>query len=124
MTRLFVMAAMLVLAACGGECIKDKDTGVAGDVAGVQDTATPPEDTAIPEEDTSVAEVDTATPEDTGDSLLPFGAECTAAAQCLNGVCHEFGNGSSLCTMACQDAAGCPDGSEGAKCNNQGVCKP
>lgn len=138
MRYLIVSALLFSLAACGGKCVKDDDTVSAGDVAGVQDTAVPAEDTAIPEEDTAIPEEDTAVPEedtnvpdediavegDTGGQLLSFGEACTQAPDCFSGVCHEFGDGAQLCTIACQDDAGCPEGSQGAKCNNKGVCKP
>lgn len=53
-----------------------------------------------------------------------FGACCTASEQCSDGVCHTFGSGARLCTMKCPSADACPAGSEGKKCNGQGVCKP
>lgn len=53
-----------------------------------------------------------------------FGACCTEDAECLDGVCHEFGDGTESCTKACTADANCPAGSQGQKCNAQGVCRP
>jgi hypothetical protein len=52
-----------------------------------------------------------------------FGACCTAGSQCTSGVCHEFGDGTQECTLACTVDADCPEGSQGKKCNNQQVCR-
>ena len=67
-----------------------------------------------------------AAPADTGatGAQKAFGEACTTADDCKEGVCHEFGQGGSLCTIACVAKTECPDGSEGQKCNSKGVCKP
>ena len=52
-----------------------------------------------------------------------FGDCCTEASQCASGVCHKFGDGTQACTQTCGSAADCPEGSQGKKCNNQGVCR-
>jgi len=57
----------------------------------------------------------------TGDKV--FGAECSSDSECESGTCWEFGVG-AMCTLSCQDASECPEGSEGQKCNNQGYCRP
>lgn len=71
-----------------------------------------------------VAPEDIVAPEDALEGLLAFGAACTDGAECEDQICHEFGNGGSLCTMACEVPGDCPAGSDGSKCNNKGVCKP
>ncbi len=75
-----------------------------------------------PAEDTIEAE-DTIGAEDTPEGLLPFGGECAADGECESGLCHEFGEG-IWCTLACEEATDCPEGSEGQKCNKQMVCRP
>jgi hypothetical protein len=58
-------------------------------------------------------------------ALLGFGEECTEDDQCEGGVCHQFGQEDSpLCTQECSGDENCPEGSQGKKCNNQGVCRP
>ena len=52
-----------------------------------------------------------------------FGEECVDGPDCASGVCHEFGQG-TWCTLSCQNDDECPEGSEGKKCNKQGVCRP
>ena len=98
----------LALVACDG--------GDADDGPG-EDTLVPAEDTLVPSEDTLVPA------EDVVAGLLPFGGECAEDADCESGLCHDFGQG-TWCTMACEDAAECPEGSEGQKCNKQQVCRP
>lgn len=52
-----------------------------------------------------------------------FGDCCTESSQCTSGVCHEFGDGTHECTIACSTSSDCPEGSQGKKCNNQKVCR-
>ncbi len=55
---------------------------------------------------------------------LVFGAACTLACECASSVCFTFGDGTSSCTLNCAANPDCPSGSQGQKCNLQGVCKP
>jgi hypothetical protein len=56
---------------------------------------------------------------------LGFGEVCTKADQCSGGVCHKFGQEPDmLCTQSCTSNDTCPTGSQGKKCNQQGVCRP
>ena len=52
-----------------------------------------------------------------------FGDCCTEGSQCASGVCHKYGDGTQACTQKCSTAADCPEGSQGKKCNGQGVCR-
>jgi hypothetical protein len=61
---------------------------------------------------------------ETDSGLLAFGATCTDNSECDSDLCFAFGDGSSLCTLPCTDAAECPAGSRGAYCNARGVCRP
>ena len=56
--------------------------------------------------------------------LHEFGECCLGEADCTSGVCHFFGDGSQLCTLHCVTNEDCPVGSQGRKCNRQGVCRP
>jgi hypothetical protein len=58
------------------------------------------------------------------DAGLAFGAACTEGCTCVGGVCHMFGDGSRLCTQSCTADDQCPQGSQGARCNQQNVCRP
>lgn len=51
----------------------------------------------------------------------PFGAKCSADADCASSTCHKFGKKGKRCTMACSADADCPDESPG--CNDALVCK-
>ena len=53
-----------------------------------------------------------------------FAAACQNDDECADAKCHEFGQSGKVCTKACSKPEDCPTGSEGKKCNNQGVCKP
>ncbi len=53
-----------------------------------------------------------------------FGDPCVVAADCDSNVCHDFGQLGPTCTLACDGPQDCPEGSEGQKCNLQGVCRP
>ena len=99
---LLTISALLFFAACGDDGNKEEESEQ--DVAAATDT---------------IAEGDMAPV-----TSLSFGESCAAPEECDSGVCHEFGNGGSLCTVACEGPDDCPDGSEGKKCNNKGVCKP
>lgn len=67
--------------------------------------------------------------------LAPFGASCTVASrsstECQGGVCFSFGSSGLRCTQTCTMGMmgggadpSCPVGSEGQKCNRDGVCRP
>lgn len=80
--------------------------------------------------------VSAACSDDGGDSTptpRTFGAECTAVAdtdstECDSGVCTDTFDqiGHPVCSQKCPpgDASGCPEGSDGKKCNMKGYCKP
>lgn len=55
---------------------------------------------------------------------LSFGAACASDAQCEGGLCAEFDSSGRRCTRSCRDAAECPAGAGGAKCNRNGWCRP
>jgi hypothetical protein len=67
---------------------------------------------------------DSAGQPDTLPAKKQFGESCAAPEECESGICHEFGQGDSLCTIECATADDCPEGSQGKKCNRKGVCKP
>jgi hypothetical protein len=71
-------------------------------------------------------DADTDTDADGDPSDVPdLGDVCTGADDGIcSGVCSEFGQLGWVCTVACEDEAECPEGSEGAKCNKQGFCRP
>ncbi len=128
MKRFAMLFSLLVaIASCSGSDDVANDTlTVPLDVAGAEEIGTPvdataPEDTTAPEDSTALE--DSPTPEDVP-ALLGFGATCAGNEDCESNVCHEFGELGPTCTITCDDAASCPDGSEGQKCNNKGVCKP
>lgn len=52
-----------------------------------------------------------------------FGARCSAACECASNFCFTFGDGTSTCTIECSADEECPVGSQGRKCNGQGVCR-
>ena len=57
--------------------------------------------------------------------LKPFGAPCTANAQCATDVCF-IGGMMSFCSMHCTQATAahdCPVPPTSGVCNNQGYCK-
>lgn len=66
----------------------------------------------------------TASDTDTESPLGQFGESCETGEDCEDGVCHEFGQIGFACTVECKDDNDCPEGSEGSKCNKQGVCRP
>jgi hypothetical protein len=66
----------------------------------------------------------TASDTDTENPLGQFGDPCETSEDCEDGVCHEFGQIGLACTLECENDLECPDGSEGQKCNKQGVCRP
>ena len=54
-----------------------------------------------------------------------FGEACTDNCECTSGdVCFAFGDGTQTCTLNCTSSDQCPSGSQGQKCNAQGVCRP
>jgi hypothetical protein len=69
---------------------------------------------------------DTDTGTDSGtESGAAFGEPCSEEIKCASdGVCHEFGQLGSVCTITCESADQCPVGSEGQKCNRSNVCRP
>lgn len=60
---------------------------------------------------------------DGGETKLEFAAPCESSDQCKSGICYEFGDGTKGCTQKCESSGECPSGSQGRKCNNQGVCR-
>jgi len=71
------------------------------------------------------AGTDTDTGTDTGtDGLGGFGDPCETTEDCATDVCHEFGQLGWVCTYYCETDEDCPVGSQGQKCNQQGVCRP
>jgi hypothetical protein len=57
-----------------------------------------------------------------GPGVKAFAEPCAGDCECASGVCYRFRDGRA-CSRRCTDASGCPPGSRGAKCNNQGVCR-
>jgi hypothetical protein len=53
-----------------------------------------------------------------------FGDTCSGDCDCIPGRCHEFGSIGQRCTMTCSSDDQCPEGSQGRRCNNMGVCRP
>ncbi len=111
---------MLALGCGGADDNESKDAlvaevGTAGDSMSLE---------VLDPDDDAVTSGDVNEPEDASSELLAFGAACTGDHECPDKVCHEFGNGGSLCTSPCEEASDCPVGSDGQKCNNKGVCKP
>lgn len=68
-------------------------------------------------------DADSAADSDAEGGLGAFGAPCTDPSECEAGVCHEFGAVGRACTQECERDEDCPEGSEGRKCNRQGVCR-
>lgn len=58
-----------------------------------------------------------------GGATLEFAAPCETSDQCKSGVCYEFGDGTKGCTLKCGSADDCPEGSQGKKCNREGICR-
>jgi hypothetical protein len=133
-TRVASLISLLLLLSCSGTSDdKATDTGTPGSDVAVEDTAAPedvaapedmaaPEDTAAPED--MAAPEDVAAPEDTAGALKGFGEVCAVNEDCESNICNEFGQLGPLCTISCETGDDCPEGSEGKKCNNKGVCKP
>ena len=65
---------------------------------------------------------------DGGDAVGQFGDPCDTVDDCNipdeENVCHDFGQIGKACTYTCDVDADCPEGSQGQKCNQQGVCRP
>jgi len=76
------------------------------------------------DDDADAGDLDTDTDGDGGDDLGGFGDPCEDDEDCATDVCHEFGQLGWTCTWYCDGDEDCPEGSEGQKCNNQGVCRP
>jgi hypothetical protein len=56
---------------------------------------------------------------------VPFGGPCAADDECAEGfICRRVGMGGDVCTQACEADETCPEGSQGQKCNNMGLCRP
>lgn len=64
---------------------------------------------------------DAGTPPMTG---AAFGAACATDADCASNVCRTFGQLGLVCTALCTTDNQCPVGSQGQKCNQQGLCRP
>jgi hypothetical protein len=59
------------------------------------------------------------------DGKLPFGATCTADADCVTGHC--YGGSRSFCTMPCTPETvktDCPSPPTAGMCNRKGFCRP
>jgi hypothetical protein len=129
MTRLVLFASLVIaLAACSTSSDdSNTDTGsVNPEVAALDDTVAnqdiaAAEDTAPTDGVQAPADVAAA-----GDvpALLAFGETCVEDTDCESSVCHDFGALGPTCTIPCESPDDCPEGSEGQKCNNKGVCKP
>jgi hypothetical protein len=91
------------------------------------------DDADPPDHDTQVADGPAATDAPGGKSEAgqtkdgaakkAFGDPCNANDQCATHICHKFGDGTQACTRACKQNSDCPAGSQGQKCNGQGVCR-
>jgi hypothetical protein len=101
MLRLVVASALLVLVCAGCGTSESDDKEPAGDIAASDTVAS-----------------------DVAPGSVVFGEACTTNEDCESGVCNEFGQTGPLCTIECTTADECPEGSEGKKCNQKGVCKP
>lgn len=111
---LLSMSVLVILfAACDGGGGDNGGGGV--DTIPAEDTV--PAEDAIPVEDMIFAE-------DTTGGAGVFGDPCADPEDCESGTCHEFGQPGWLCTLECGTSDECPEGSEGQKCNQQGVCRP
>jgi len=96
----------------------------AGDLAGARDAA------ADGPSDASADGPSDAPPGGPGDApaeaaaKAPFASPCTADEDCESDLCFTYGTGAKACTIPCDSAADCPEGSQGRKCNGKGVCAP
>lgn len=96
------------------------------------DTSSATEDASDEDSDSSLStdpstdeeETLTASDTDTESPVGQFGDSCETGDDCEDGVCHDFGQIGLACTLECKDDIDCPEGSEGQKCNKQGVCRP
>lgn len=52
-----------------------------------------------------------------------FAEPCRSDCECLSDLCFTYGDGTSACTIECSADDDCPEGSQGNKCNGQGVCR-
>jgi len=59
--------------------------------------------------------------DDLGDAQ--WAEDCTERCDCTSGICHLFGDGIHACTAECERDEDCPEGSQGQKCNRQGICR-
>ena len=99
-----------------------RDAAVVTDTAQITDGAVVvPDSMAMGD----VAVPDLGPPPDASAAGLPFGEACGADSECAADlVCRRVGMLGMRCTLECQDDAMCPEGSEGKKCNNMGLCRP
>jgi len=94
------------------------DTGAGLDGSGLVDVASDSGETL----DAGAQDVGTA--DAGGGGTKAFGDTCTDNGECQSNLCFTFGTGDQLCTITCSAATDCPSGSQGQKCNKQGVCRP
>jgi hypothetical protein len=52
-----------------------------------------------------------------------FADPCSTDCECASNLCFTYGDGTSACTIECSSNDECPEGSQGKKCNGQGVCR-
>lgn len=96
------------------------DTGPHMDATAATDTGTPP-DSGPPADSGSDTDTGVA---DTGGALRAFGAACTMDSQCASNTCRVFGMLGMVCTLVCTMDNMCPVGSQGMRCNMNGLCRP
>jgi spore coat protein A len=119
--RASVLVGPLLVAVISGSCGTSPASAPPGaDGASAASAA----DAAVPSGDASQdPSTDGEAPDATGPAAkLAFGATCEANADCETSVCFAFGDGTSHCSVACTDAATCPVGVHGQKCNGKGYC--
>ena len=119
MTKLFgifLLALTLAVGACGGD--DDEPAPDAAIAAGADAALDAPDASTSSDPDAASSSDPDAAP-----AAGAFGDDCTVSTDCASEVCWEFGDGTQQCTLTCSDASECPSGSQGQKCNMQGVCR-
>jgi hypothetical protein len=119
---LLSLVATWSLLGCGDDSSSDTDETTDSTTDSGDDTETVTDTDTVTVTDTESID-DTASQLDS-EALGQFGEPCEVNEDCDQGVCHEFGQVGFVCTIECEEAADCPEGSEGQKCNQQGVCRP
>ena len=113
----------LLLAGCSDDGASGNNDSASPNDGSAADVAVIDQGSVSPEAGSPEAGAPDAAGPDAASTKKAFGETCTDNAECESGLCHKFGDGTEACTQSCGSDGDCPSGSQGQKCNNQGVCR-